>query len=257
MGGRSVPRAEVGGNGGPVPCARADSWRGGARSWERRRRARGARAGSRPSRGHAARWHLAASAVTSGAMTVCPVAIALLALAAGAEEPALPACAPGWQLEIIAIAPEIKHPTVVTFAPDGRFFVAEDPMDISAPASSALGRVLCFHPDGRTTEFAAQLHAVFGMQYIEGQLYVLHNPRLTVFRDGGDVGADRRDLIESTNPEPWALDWNDHVPANFRLAMDGYLYVSVGDKGVYECKGRDGKAVSLHGGGILRLRPDA
>src|SRR5262249_21332543 len=53
-----------------------------------------------------------------------------------------------------------------------------------------------------------------------------------------------------------ALDWNDHVPANFRLAMDGFLYVAVGDKGVFGAVGRDGKRVDLHGGGILRLRPD-
>jgi putative heme-binding domain-containing protein len=38
--------------------------------------------------------------------------------------------------------------------------------------------------------------------------------------------------------------------------MDGYLYVAVGDKGVYGAVGRDGRRVDLHGGGILRLRPD-
>ncbi len=70
------------------------------------------------------------------------------------------------------------------------------------------------------------------------------------------MGRDRDDLIESTLPNPWALDWNDHVPANFRLGMDGYFYVAVGDKGLYQCTGRDGSQVNLHGGGILRLRPD-
>ena len=94
------------------------------------------------------------------------------------------------------------------------------------------------------------------MQYLDGKLYVLHNPRFSVFDDGGDAGEDRVDLIESTNPNPWALDWNDHVPANFRLAMDGYFYVAVGDKGVYGAVGTDGRRVDLHGGGILRLRPD-
>jgi putative heme-binding domain-containing protein len=38
--------------------------------------------------------------------------------------------------------------------------------------------------------------------------------------------------------------------------MDGYLYVAVGDKGVYGAVGRDGRRLDLHGGGILRLRPD-
>jgi putative membrane-bound dehydrogenase-like protein len=174
-----------------------------------------------------------------------------------AAAPSVPAPLPGWRMELVAEAPRINHPSVVCTAPDGRVFVAEDPMDITVPANSALGRIVCFHPDGRVTIFAEKLYAVFGMQYLEGKLYVLHNPRFSVFTDDAGVGKDRVDLIEQTNPNPWALDWNDHVPANFRLAMDGYFYVAVGDKGLYQCKGRDGSEVNLHGGGILRLRPDA
>jgi hypothetical protein len=94
------------------------------------------------------------------------------------------------------------------------------------------------------------------MQYLEGRLYVLHNPKFSVFEDHDGVGTNRVELIESTNPNPWALDWNDHVPANFRLAMDGFFYIAVGDKGIYGAVGRDGKRIDLHGGGILRMRPD-
>src|SRR5213594_3166057 len=169
----------------------------------------------------------------------------------------LPECLPGWKLEVVASAPQIRHPSVVCCSPDGRVFVAEDPMDISAPSADlALGRILCFHPDGKVTVFGSELHAVFGMQYVDGKLYVLHNPRFSVFRDADGTGKDRVDLIECMNPNPWALDWNDHVPANFRLAMDGFFYVAVGDKGIYGAVGRDGRRVDLHGGGILRLRPD-
>ena len=163
----------------------------------------------------------------------------------------------GWRIELIAEAPKIKHPSVVACAPDGRVFVAEDPMDISLPKADATeGRILCIHPDGQITVFATNLHAVFGMQYLEGKLYVTHAPKFSVFTDDNGVGRDRVDLIESLNPKPWALDWNDHVPANFRLAMDGYFYMAVGDKGIYGAVGRDGKRVDLHGGGVLRLRPD-
>ncbi len=145
---------------------------------------------------------------------------------------------------------------MVCAAPDGRVFVAEDPMDISAPADAAQGRIVCFHPDGRRTVFAEKLHAVFGMQYLEGRLYVLHNPEFTVFIDDNGIGQEPLTLIKQTNPNPWALDWNDHVPANFQLAMDGYFYIAVGDKGIYGAVGRDGKRADLRGGGILRLRPD-
>src|SRR5882724_1121224 len=61
---------------------------------------------------------------------------------------------PGWRMDLVAQAPDIRHPSVVCVAPDGRVFVAEDPMDISTPHADSLeGRILCFHPDGRRTVF--------------------------------------------------------------------------------------------------------
>ena len=176
---------------------------------------------------------------------------------ASAFAAAVPQTLPGWRMDLIAEAPQVNHPSVVCAAPDGRIFVAEDPMDIrTAHADATEGRIICRHPDGHFTVFAEQLHAVFGMQYLEGRLYVLHNPKFSVFIDDHGVGRDRTDLIEQTNPNPWALDWNDHVPANFRLGMDGNFYVAIGDKGLYGAVGRDGSRVDLPGGGILRLRPD-
>src|SRR5438067_3123258 len=81
----------------------------------------------------------------------------------------------GWRIELVAQAPEIRHPSVVCVSPDDRVFVAEDPMDISTPHADAQeGRILCLQPDGRRTVFAEKLHAIFGMQYLEGRLYVLH-----------------------------------------------------------------------------------
>jgi putative membrane-bound dehydrogenase-like protein len=169
----------------------------------------------------------------------------------------LPTPPPDWKLETILSAPDVKHPSVVCCAPDGRVFVAEDPMDISTPkASTTDGRIICIHPDGHRTVFAEKLYAVFGMQYLDGKLYVMHNPKFSVFVDDNGIGRDRIDLIEQTNPQPWALDWNDHVPANFKLAMDGHFYIAVGDKGLYNCVGRDGKRIDMRGGGIVRMRPD-
>jgi putative heme-binding domain-containing protein len=157
----------------------------------------------------------------------------------------------------VARAPDVKHPSVVACAPDGRVFVAEDPMDISLPrADLAEGRILVIGAGGRITVFADKLHAVFGMQYLEGKLHVLHNPKFSVFTDVDGVAGERTDLIDSTNPAPWALDWNDHVPANFRLAMDGFFYIAVGDKGLYGAVGRDGRRLDMKGGGVVRMRPD-
>src|SRR6185436_18060938 len=130
--------------------------------------------------------------------TSCVVLVALNLFAALPTPPA------NWRLDLIAAAPDVQHPSVVCVAPDGRVFVAEDPMDIRVPANVAQGRILCFYPDGRRTVFAEKLYAVFGMQYLEGNLYVLHNPKFSVFTETGRV-----DLIESTHPNPWALEWND------------------------------------------------
>jgi putative heme-binding domain-containing protein len=185
------------------------------------------------------------------------VKLGLLFLLLPQSDPRLPVPPPGWKVEIVAEAPRIEHPTVVCAAPDGRVFVGEDPMDMKPPARRPGGRVVCLHPDGRRTVFADGLYAPFGLLYLEGRLWVHHSPRLSVFRDEEGVGKDRVDLLECTNPEPWALDWNDHVPANLRLAMDGYLYMAVGDKGVWGAVGKDGTRPVLQGGGILRLRPDA
>src|SRR5438046_7450668 len=156
---------------------------------------------------------------------------ALTSLCPGAPAPTPP---PDWRMDLVAQAPEVRHPSVVCVAPDGRVFVAEDPMGIStAHADAKDGRIICVQPDGRRTVFAEKLHAVFGMQYLEGKLYVLHNPHFSVFIDADTHGTNRTELLEQTNPEPWALNWNDHVPSNFRLGMGGFFYVAVGDKGLF------------------------
>jgi putative heme-binding domain-containing protein len=184
---------------------------------------------------------------------------ALLAAWAGGGElrAAPPQTLPGWRIELLAEHPVLRAPAVVCAAPDGRVFVGEDPMDVSTEfAHETRGRVVVLHSDGRATTFADGLHAPFGMQYLEGKLYVLHNPKLSVFSDGGSAALDRTDLIEQTLPEPWVSNWNDHVPSNFRLGMDGYFHVSIGDKGLFGMIGRDGRRVDLRGGGTIRLRPD-
>jgi putative membrane-bound dehydrogenase-like protein len=179
----------------------------------------------------------------------------LLPPSAFAQDPALPKCPADWKVEVVAEAPKLVHPSVVCCAPDGRIFVAEDPMDMGNDSRKPTDRILCLHPDGKVTVFAENLHAVFGMQYLDGRLYVHHVPKYSVFTDDNGVGRDRKDLIETTNPNP-APGFNDHIPAQIRPAMDGYFYMAVGDKGVYQCKGPDGRTAEIFGGGLLRMRPD-
>jgi hypothetical protein len=37
---------------------------------------------------------------------------------------------------------------------------------------------------------------------------------------------------------------NDHCVSGFTLGMDGFFYISVGDRGVYQAKGRDDGSTS-------------
>ena len=174
------------------------------------------------------------------------------------QDAAVPRCAEGWKLEIVAQAPRLLHPSVVCCAPDGRIFVGEDRIDMEGPIDQAVDRILCLHPDGRTTVFAEGLGPVFGMMYLEGRLFVAHVPKFSVFRDREGVAAGREDLLECMNPTPSAGNGlNDHIPANFHLGIDGYLYMAVGQKGIYGAVGRDGLRFEMREGGILRMRPDA
>src|SRR5882672_4066198 len=178
----------------------------------------------------------------------------LLALSLLMQEPP-PKGPADWKVEVLAKYPDIKFPSVLSFAPDGRLFIAEDPMDMEGPVNKPVDRILCIHPDGKVTVFAEGLYAVFGLQYLDGKVYVHHTPKFSVFTDDHGVGKDRVDLIECTNPNP-APGFNDHIPSNCRIAMDGYLYISTGDKGIYGAVGKDGKTAQIYGGGIGRMRPD-
>jgi putative heme-binding domain-containing protein len=174
----------------------------------------------------------------------------------------MPNCPPNWTVEVVAGAPRVLHPTAVACAPDGRVFVCEDYMDMPGPVDRPVNRILCIHPGGRITIFADKVYVAFSMEYVDGKLYVHHCPKFSVFTDGGDSSAGRIDLIATTNPAPWGSSSrgqnqiNDHIPAGFQLAMDGYLYIAVGDKGIYGFVDRDGRRFELPLGGVIRMRPD-
>src|SRR5947209_1980183 len=136
----------------------------------------------------------------------------LLASAAVSQvNPEAPKGPADWKVEVVLQQPTVNYCSVVCCAPDGRIFLAEDPMDMVGPPNKAIDRILCIHPDGRITTFADKLFAVFGLVYMDGKLYVHNSPKFTVFDDGGDVGTNRKDIIDQTHPHPWG-GMNDHIP---------------------------------------------
>jgi putative membrane-bound dehydrogenase-like protein len=182
------------------------------------------------------------------------------AASASAAEPAsppLPEVAEGWKAELVVQAPAIVFPTAIVAAPDGTVYLGQDPMDMPGPPTVPNDSVVAIR-GGKVAVFAEKLWAVMGLEWADGTLYVVHPPYLSAFRDtDGDGKADNRDdLVTGLGPKvPGFNGLNDHVASGVRLGMDGFLYVSVGDKGIPRGQGKDGTTVRLHGGGVIRVRP--
>lgn len=128
-------------------------------------------------------------------------------------------------------------------------------MDMGSASDKPEDRIVCIYPDGKIKVFATNLYAVFGLEYIDGKVYVHHSPKFSVFDDDDGVGVNRVDLITNDNPHPWLPSFNDHIPSGITLAMDGYFYISTGDKGILGAVGTDGRTLTMRGG-IYRMRPD-
>src|SRR5438105_15322725 len=84
----------------------------------------------------------------------------------GADAPKGPS---DWKVEVVAEQPTVNYCSVVCCAPDGRVFLAEDPMDMIGPPNQPIDRILCLHPDGKITGFAYKLSGVFGLHSMAGQ----------------------------------------------------------------------------------------
>ncbi len=178
--------------------------------------------------------------------------------ASAAAPPGLPAVADGWSIERIAEAPQILYPTAIVAVPDGTLYIGSDPMDMPGPPTEPIDRVLSVRGK-KVTTFADKLWSVMGLEWIDGTLYVVHAPFLSSFRDtDGDGKADTRvDLMTGLGPDrPGFNGINDHIASGIRLGMDGFLYISVGDKGIPRGVARDGTTIQLFGGGVIRIRPD-
>ncbi len=192
---------------------------------------------------------------------IAPHLIASLALLSShpsrAEDPK-PKVADGWTIDLIAQAPAIVFPTAVVVAPDGTIYLGQDPMDMPGPPTEPIDSVVAIK-DGKVRTFADKLHAVMGLEWIDGALYVVHAPFLSAFTDtDGDGRADRRvDLMTGLGPANPAFNGiNDHIASGLRLGMDGFLYIAVGDKGIPKGLGKDGTTIRMKGGGVIRIRPD-
>ena len=80
---------------------------------------------------------------------------------------------------------------------------------------------------------------------------------MTRYRDatGDGISDESQDLVTGIG---FDLDKRppDHTSNGVTLAIDGWLYLAIGDFGFMQAQGTDGRTLQLHGGGVVRVRPD-
>ena len=164
----------------------------------------------------------------------------------------------GFSARLVASVPAVEYPCQVATAPGDVLFVAEDPMDQRGPYEAFDGRILKFKNEQDPVEYAKGFRAIQGMAWFNNSLYVCHMPFLSVLRDtDGDGKADQKDDLFTDLGPTNNQGLNDHIVSGLQFGIDGWLYISTGDKGVPGVTRReDGQKVQIKGGGVLRCRPD-
>ncbi|MDP6110366.1 MAG: discoidin domain-containing protein [Planctomycetota bacterium] len=181
-----------------------------------------------------------------------------------------------YEFSMFAKAPEVSYPSAVACAPTGEVFVAVDQngsLGKRRDVQQNILRLVDSDGDGKADKvnvFAEKVEdttgdnkwMVFngrGMFYDNGKLWVLHPPFVRVFEDtDGDGKADKNDLLISGISTQRGLvgRGGDHTTNGFRVGIDGWMYIAVGDFGFNNAVDKSGRKVVLQGGGIARVRLD-
>ena len=168
---------------------------------------------------------------------------------------------PGFAATVFAAPPDVRYPTCLAATPAGEVFVGIDE-NSSLDAKADRGRVVrCVDADGdgKADKFNvfATMDSPRGLVWDAGTLYVLHPPFLSAYRDTDNDGtADKHDVLVEGIGFDLKYRGADHTTNGIRLAIDGYLYIAVGDYGFVAAKGTDGGPLQLLGGGVARVRTD-
>jgi len=170
----------------------------------------------------------------------------------------------GFKATLFACDPLIEYPSVIAAGPrPGALFVAVDYMTGLGTEIVRRDEVrLIEDTDGdgyadKATVFARGFNSIQGLAYHDGTLYVMHAPFLTALRDtkGAGVADERRDLLTGLGLTPEQNPTRLHCANGVVVGHDGWLYLALGDNGVNVPR-PEGDRLVLHGGGILRCRPD-
>jgi putative heme-binding domain-containing protein len=168
----------------------------------------------------------------------------------------------GYTATLFAKPPEVSYPVCIATGGTGELFVSVDAngsLD-KAPHRGKIVRLIDSDGDGvadRADAFVPDVDSPRGIYFDGATLYCLHPPTITAYTDtDGDGKADKAvDLVTGIG---YGLDKHpaDHTSNGIREAIDGWLYLAIGDFGVPDAVGKDGQHLTHRGGGVLRVRPD-
>ncbi len=169
----------------------------------------------------------------------------------------------GFKIQPFAEYPNVNYPTALSAAASGDVYVSSDPNG-SLGHVKGYGKVIrCrdTNGDGKADEFkdfVPTLHSPRGGHFLRDTLYIIHPPFLSAFtdKDGDGVAEESKELVKGFG---WGIEHPrgaDHTTNGVRMGIDGWLYVAVGDFGMPAAKSADGTVYTLHGGGVVRVRPD-
>ena len=171
----------------------------------------------------------------------------------------------GFEMTLFAQPPEVNYPACLTTTPRGEVFVGIDDQG-SLGKDKGRGKIVrCVDTDGDgvADEFKqfVKLDHPRGMVWDDARrcLYVMHPPDLTRhFDDDNDGVADRSETLVTGLYNPLAQNERgaDHTTNGIQIGIDGWIYVAVGDFGVFGATGADGAKLTMRGGGIVRVRTD-
>jgi putative heme-binding domain-containing protein len=168
----------------------------------------------------------------------------------------------GYTATLFAHPPEVSYPVCVAASGKGELFISVDKngsLDREKHRGSIV-RATDTDGDGvadKFDTFVADVDSPRGIFFDGDTLYCLHPPTLTAYRDtDGDAKADQvKDIITGIG---YGFDMHpaDHTSNGIRQAIDGWIYCAIGDFGIPDGVGTDGKHMTMRGGGVVRLRPD-
>lgn len=166
-------------------------------------------------------------------------------------------------------------PACLAVAATGEVYVGVDKIGSlgKEPGKGSIVKLMDTNNDGKVDKHTifAQVDNPRGIISSGDKVYVLHTTfsketgiatgmALVVFEDKNNDGvADgpSQPLIENiSSPKFVQSRGTDHATNGIRLGIDGWIYIAAGDFGFYNAVDREGTKLTLHGGGIVRVRPN-